>query len=145
MRTKDPNNKGRKNVLRAYRSHPNASLLELAKASGMSRTTVHYHMNELENEGVLTRNHQVGKPAGTISQRKYNSEATRLKKSAAGKNGRGGDAFIPKKSKKADRTQELIEQVVREAKKREARGELINATDVVMHSPIRLSGAMKVG
>lgn len=145
MRTKDPNNKGRKNVLRAYRNHPNASLLELAKASGLSRTTVYYHMNILESEGVLTRNHQVGKPAGTISKNRYNSQATRLKKAEAGRRGKGSDALHPKKSKKDIGLHERIDLVVKMAKEKEQRGNAMNSRDVLTHSPVRMSGAMKVG
>ncbi len=145
MRTKKPNNKGRVSVLRAYRKDPRASLVELSQASGMSKTTVYYPLSQLENEGVVTRNHYVGKPAGTISKSKYSSEVTRLKKAEAGRRGRGDGVFTPKKSKKDTGLQDRIELVVRMAREQEARGDRINATDVVMHSPIRLSGAQKVG
>lgn len=130
MRTKDPNNKGWLRVLRAYRNNPSGSLREITKAAKLSQTTVYYHLNVLEDEGILTRNHYCRRPAGGIDK----------KKSKAGKIGRGGNAFEPKKTKKKDTgLDERIELVVRMAREREKQGESGNAHDVVAHLPFKFN------
>jgi len=135
----NPNNPVRQMVLAAFRSNPGASLQELVKATGYSQTTVYYHLSNLRNEGVITREN---KPRGIYARRKCATAATIAKKVAGGKAAR---ALQLKRTKKDTRLNERIELVVRMAKEKEMRGDALNATDVVMHSPIRLRGAQKVG
>lgn len=73
-RTKNPNSKGRQTVLRAFREAPNASLQELVRATGYSQTTVYYHLENLRDEGVITReNKPRGARAGVRCQRMSSS------------------------------------------------------------------------
>lgn len=145
MRTKNPNNEGRLAVLRAYRRNPSATLKELVQATGYSKTAVYYHLGNLQNEGVITRERKPRRVYVQTVKAVKPSVMIDPQKSAAGRQGKGGDAFSPRKSTKDKGLQKRINKVVREAKRREARGELINAVDVVMHLPIRLTNATKVG
>jgi len=54
-RKKNPNNEGRQSILRAFRKDPSASMQELVRATGYSQTTVYYHLHNLMDEGVITR------------------------------------------------------------------------------------------
>jgi len=64
-------------------------------------------------------------------------------RSAAGKVGRGNNAFVPRVAKKEDATQRNIEKVVRAAKKKGSLGS--GQMDVIRDSPVRMSRATKVG
>lgn len=61
------------------------------------------------------------------------------KKVEAGKEGRGNNAFVPRKAKKEDSLQKNIEKVVMQANARGSAGH-----DVVTHAPVRLNGATKL-
>jgi hypothetical protein len=126
-------------VLNAYRSNSKATLEAMAAKAGLTVNTVYYHLCNLRRDGVINF---VPYPRG---RRKNQSAEIDPQKSASGQQGKGGDAFSPKQSKKDTGLEKRIKKVVRAAKRREARGELVNGVDVVMHSPIRLSGATKVG
>ena len=128
---------GREKALVAFRADPEATFRKLGAATGMTCGTVAYHLNILRAEGVISFTRQRGRRAPSV--------VIDPKKQAAGLQGKGSDAFHPKKSKKDTGLNSRIELVVRMAKEREGRGEMSNVTDVVMHSPIRLRGAMKVG
>lgn len=137
MRPKNLVNRAK--VLAAFRHDSKATLEAMANRTGLSTSAVHYHLVNLHADGVINF---VPAPRG---RRKNESVVIDPQKSASGQMGKGGDAFSPKQSKKDTGLQKRIDKVVRDAKRREARGELINAVDVVMHSPIRLSGATKAG
>lgn len=137
MRPKNLVNRAK--VLAAFRHDSKATLEAMANRTGLSTSAVHYHLVNLHADGVINF---VPFPRG---RRKNESAEIDPQKSASGQQGKGGDAFTPKKSKKNTGLEKRINKVVRAAKRREARGELVNGVDVVMHSPIRLSGASKVG
>lgn len=54
-RSFNPNNEVRQLVLSAFRNDPTASIDELVKAVGYSKTAVYYHLSNLINEGIITR------------------------------------------------------------------------------------------
>lgn len=124
-------------ALKAYLANPKATLRKLAAETGLTIGAISYHLHKLHKEGVVDFKRKRGRPLPVT--------VIDPKKSAAGKPGKGGDAMHPKRHKKADHTDELIELVVQQAKEREARGEKINAVNVVMHSPVRLTGAQRIG
>lgn len=122
----NPNNAGRLSVLRAYRLDPSGSLSDLVQATGLSQTAVYYHLNNLQNEGVITRSTmRKGRKAG--SQKPTAIQAT-----------------LPKAINKKDALEKRIEKVVRMAKKKE--GFIGPQNDVVLDAPFRLySKATKIG
>jgi len=132
------NLKNRAKVLAAFRHDSKATLEAMSNRTGLSTSAVHYHLINLHKDGVINF---IPFPRG----RRKNQIVIDPQKSASGQMGKGGDAFSPRKSTKDKGLQKRINKVVREAKRREARGELINAVDVVMHLPIRLTNATKVG
>ena len=122
----NPNNAGRLSVLRAYRQDPSGSLSDLVLATGMSQTAVYYHLNNLQNEGVITR-----------STMRKGRKADPQKQAAK-------RVSVPKAINKKDALEKRIEKVVRMAKKRE--GFIGPQNDVVLDSPFRLySKATKIG
>ena len=122
----NPNNAGRLSVLRAYRQDPSGSLRDLVRATGLSQTAVYYHLNNLQNEGVITRS----------TMRK--GRKGRPQKPTA------KQAILPKAINKKDALEKRIAKVVRMAKKRE--GFIGPQNDVVLDSPFRLYGkATKIG
>lgn len=130
MNVMNPENPTRLKVLQAFRSGT-TSITEIAKCVGASRTTVYHHLANLENEGVITRSHQVGNLSGKPRTR-----------SESGRQGRGVNAFVPRKKKKDD-LQKRIDMVVAKAKKRESKTQ----HDVIRHinAPLPFSNAHKVG
>lgn len=144
MKTKNPNNAGRLAVLRAYRSNPSGTLKELVQAAGYSKTTVYYHLSNLQNEGVITRERKPRRVYVQTAKAVKPSVMIDPTKSAAGRRGKGGDAFSPRKPKNSDVLEENLKKAVALGKENDRIGKLAN-NNVVMHSPIRLSGARKVG
>lgn len=65
------------------------------------------------------------------------------KMSMYAKQGRGANAFVPRKTKKRDLLQERIDMVVAKAKKRESKTDY----DVIRHvnAPLRFTNAHKIG
>lgn len=144
----------RYDVLRAVRCNPRASLRELMEMTGLSSTSVvAYHLDQLEKEGLLKRDHRkaraiylsddqpkrIEKPGPKAQAVPLYSPENYEKKAAAGRKTRAnsGGAFTGKKSKeKATAEQKRIDEVVRKAKAR--RGSTVD----VVHSDhvIRLDG-----
>jgi len=58
--TSNPNHPTRLAVLAACRANPRITLDELAELVGKSQTTVYYHLRNLEEEGLIQRENQVG-------------------------------------------------------------------------------------
>lgn len=93
---------------------------------------MHHHLHNLEREGVITRSHDRGNT----------NHRPRRTRSESGKQGRGANAFVPRKKKKDD-LQERIDMVVEKAKARESKTQ----HDVIRHvnAPLRVHGAQKLG
>lgn len=96
-------------VLDAYRDNPSASLNELAKATGYSRTAVYYHLNNLQAQGVVIRVRR--------------ERAAKKGVKAATPKTNAGNAFRTNSTNNV-RTdeQKRIDMVVKEAQRKEAEG-----------------------
>jgi hypothetical protein len=71
-----------------------------------------------------------------MDQRGHNSDATREKKSAAGRSGKGFTAFAPKVHKNGEA--ELLERIELVVKMAEMANTIANAEDVIRHNRSRL-------
>jgi predicted ArsR family transcriptional regulator len=114
MKTKNPNNPNRLNVLAAMRKHPDATVREIAKLTGLSPTAAYHHLTALENEGVVTHSHDRGN-RNHRPHKKPIKKAFSKKLTEYAKLGRGENAFVPRKNEKARSLQERIEMVVKKA------------------------------
>jgi SOS-response transcriptional repressor LexA len=121
-------------VLDAIRTYKNdhgfsPSMRNLMTMTGISSTSVvDYYLGLLEDEGLIRRStgisrsiEVVGGTAVTFTARKFplklkqSKPKVDAKKSAAGKLGKGVDAFVPRKTKKVDALQMRIDMVVAQA------------------------------
>lgn len=121
-----PNNPGRLSVLRAYRNHPSASMRELSKATGLSLTTVYYHMRNLQLDGLVN--------IAAVGQRKWVSPETIEKKRQGAIKDCPKNAFKPRPKKKvdADHLSECLERAVALGKANDAKAN--NMEDVIRHN-----------
>lgn len=123
-RTLNPSNKVRLLVLDAYRANPDASLDELIKAVGYSRTAVYYHLSNLKREGVITREN---KPRG----RYVRVAKPKTEKAAKAITTNAGNAFRPNATNKKRTTeQQRIDMVVEDAKAKEAAGVIDSGVNI---------------
>ncbi len=150
-RTFNINNKVRQIVLAAYRSNPSASLAELVKLTGYSQTAVYYHLNNLNKEGVISRENR---PRGgymrtdkRLPQTGYQSEETRAKKAEGARKNLASfrDKTHTSKNKKRTTEEERIEEVVRMAKEKEAAGILTDGVNVFQDHRVRRVLGRKAG
>lgn len=93
-------------VLKAHQANPNATLNELAKATGYSRTAVCYHLKNLQNHGLVIR----------VRRERASKKAAKPKTNA-------GNAFRTNSTNRV-RTdeQKRIDMVVEAAQRKEAEG-----------------------
>lgn len=133
-RSINPNNKVRQLVLDAYRSNPAASLQELVAKVGYSRTAVYYHLSNLKNEGVITREN---KPRGRY---------VRVAKVAKSIATNAGNAFRPNATNKKRTTeQKRIDMVVETAKAKEAAGVIDSGVNIFYEHRIHRVLGRKAG
>lgn len=111
-RTKNPNSEGRQVILKAFRADPSASLRELVRATGYSQTTVYYHINNLRDEGVITREN---KPRGVYDRSK--TKMVYKAKPLIRKESKYQKAMKVERNERKAGLQARIEQVVQAAKK----------------------------
>lgn len=144
----DHSNPKRLRILSLVRRTPSISHRELADITGLSVTGVHHHLVSLEKEGVITRSHEVGRHNNYYKPYRNAVKKTRKQVSSVqlteyAKQGRGTNAFVPRKTKKRDILQERIDRVVAKAL-----GSQTNPQhDVIRHvnAPLRLTNSHKVG
>ena len=150
MKTVNPNHPSRLKILAYLRKDPSASLNEICAAVGLCRTAVRHHLMNLDREGVIERIVERGNrgryPKHIKRHQKVSSEKLTESTGYAAlyaKQGRGANAFVPRKAKKHDKLQERIDRVVEKALKRESNIQ----HDVIRHqnARLRISGAHKVG
>jgi DNA-binding transcriptional ArsR family regulator len=146
MRTVNPDNPKRLAVLALVRENPSITIVEIRRATGMSRGAVYHHLINLDNEGAIHRNTLRGnykhKPH-SIVVKKLRKEVPAEKRSEYARRGRGNNAFVPRKQKRNDALQARIDMVVKKALMRENNIQ----HDVVRHvnGPLRMRGAHKIG
>ena len=130
-RTKNLSNPNRLSILQAYRRNPDASLRELVQTVGIPLTTVNHHLNNLENEGVITRSDKRRGPKSASGQRKWVSPETIEKKRQGAANGRSANVFVPRPKKQvvAEHLTECFERAVALGKANDAKIE--NMQDVI--------------
>ena len=75
----------RMEVLAAARQDPRASIRELAEICKMSATNIYYYLNQLEREGLLRRQKYISRGINRGRKSHFDDQATREKKSAAGR------------------------------------------------------------
>ena len=87
-----PRSQRRYDILKAIRANPRATLRELAAETGIkSQSNIAYHLRILEQEGLIHRPKRLARAISLPGMkrvgkgRKYNSQETRAKKSAAGR------------------------------------------------------------
>lgn len=137
MRRRDLNNPNRLEILRELRRNPNATLRNLAKATGQSLTNVLHHVRALQADGVITRTDQ--------RRARKARAAVDTKKADAGRQGRGVNAFVPRvKPKGKTDIEKRIDAIVMRAKAAQAQDP---GYDVINHNPrrLRLGKAVKIG
>jgi biotin operon repressor len=137
-RTLNPDNKVRQLVLSAFRADPTASLDQLVKICGYSRTTIYYHLSNLRNEGIIIRENR---PRGQYVRGVQKPKAAKPQKKSS-----AGDAFRPNSSKpkKLDE-QARIEMVVRMAKEKEAAGIMTDGVNIFQDHRVRRVLGRKTG
>lgn len=143
MKTVNPNHPSRLKILAYLRKDPSASLNEICAAVGLCRTAVRHHLMNLDREGVIERIVERGNRGRYPKHIKCHQKVSSEKLTEYAKQGRGANAFVPRKAKKHDKLQERIDQVVEKALKRESNIQ----HDVIRHqnARLRISGAHKVG
>lgn len=128
------------------------SMRDLMEMTGISSlSVVKYYLDQLEMDGLIRRDRNIARsieignfPAKPASAKKFRLVITTdVKKMTAGKQGKGVNAFTPRKTKRTDKLQERIDMVVAQAKAKEGGA----GYDVIQHDPhrLRLGGAHKVG
>lgn len=119
-------------VLQAHRDNPSATLNELAKATGYSRTAVYYHLNNLQQQGIVI-------PVRRERASKKNFVKVQKPRPA-------GDAFRPNAVHKVRAgEQERIEMVVRMAKEKEAAGIIDTGVNIFFDHRVRRVLGRKAG
>jgi predicted ArsR family transcriptional regulator len=104
-------NSRRIDVLIAFRNNPGSSVRELAECVGMSVSAVHYHLDSLEREGLITeRNHKVGRHGkyrkSKVAKRISGEELSKVRMAAAKK---------PRRRDTSDALQSRIDAIVSRA------------------------------
>jgi hypothetical protein len=136
-RTLNPDNKVRQLVLSAFRADPDASLDQLVKICGYSKTAIYYHLNNLQNEGIINRENR---PRGQYVRVQKPKVVKAQKKISA------GNAFRQNSSKpiKADEMAR-IEMVVRMAREKEAAGIMTDGVNIFQDHRVRRVLGRKAG
>jgi biotin operon repressor len=125
-------------VMDAYQENPNATLNELAKATGYSRTAVYYHLSNLKEQGIVI-------PVRRERAAKSNYVKAEKKKVNKSFNA-AGDAFRTTTTNKARSVeQERIELVVRMAKEKEAAGNIATGVNMFFDHRVRRVFGRKAG
>lgn len=125
-------------VLDAYRDNPSASLNELAKATGYSRTAVYYHLNNLQAQGVVIRVRR--------ERASKNSAGQPRAKKTVNKSFNAGNAFrtnAVNKTRKSE--QERIDMVVQMVKEKEAKGIIDTGVNIFFDRRVRRVIGRKAG
>lgn len=120
-RVKKSDNKGRVVTLRAFRNNPGASMRELAKAAGYSLTTIHYHIHQLIDDGIIERDNL---PVGVYDREAKKTVTTKQKKKKISEKERSRRECERqareriKRNKSAEGLNDRMDRIVREAKER---------------------------
>lgn len=117
-------------ILKAHQANPNATLNELAAATGYSRTAVYYHLNNLQKQGVVLY----------VRRERVRKSATQPKTKNAGNALRTNSA---KKVRTAE--QKRIDMVVKEAQRKEAEGVVPAGVNMFFDHRIRRVLGRKAG
>lgn len=119
-------------VLAAIRANPRASIRELMEVTGLSSTSVVvYQMKKLEEEGFIQRERYMARSI-YLTGRSHSKSCPKdsrenyVKKAAAGRKGRGKNAF---QAKKSSTLEERIDRIVRRAS--EASNNAGSSVDVI--------------
>lgn len=141
-RTLNPENKVRQLVLQAFRDNPGASLDELVKTVGYSKTAVYYHLSNLKNEGLITRENR---PRG-VYVRAAKQKETKAPKKKINKAFNAGNAFRPNAvNKTRSSEQKRIDLVVQMAKEKEAQGIIDAGVNIFFDRRVRRVLGRKAG
>jgi biotin operon repressor len=124
-------------VLDAYRANPSASLNELAKATGYSRTSVYYHLDNLQKQGIVIR---------VRRERAAKNDSVAVEKKKVNISFNAGDAFRPNAvSKVRESEQKRIDMVVKMVEEKEANGIISTGVNIFFDRRVRRVLGRKAG